>query len=206
MRLPLLALAFTFTLVASTLAVDPPNPVEAKLREGLKSTMLQLRTVQGEKAALEAEKAELEAKVAELTEKADKLEKQSSDDKAAADKRIAEQVERLVERGNAVTKLETDLAASQKACKEAAALAAKKEAERAKVNSEKIVLERKVADQQTKNAEMYKLGSEILTRYEKFGLGTAIVAREPFVGLTRVKLQNLIQDYGDKLADQKIKP
>jgi septal ring factor EnvC (AmiA/AmiB activator) len=199
---------FTVTLafVASTLAVEAPNPVEAKLRDGLKNTMLQLRTVQGEKAALEAEKAELEAKVAELTEKVDKLEKQSTDDKAAADKRIAEQVERLVERGNAVTKLETDLAASQKAHKEAAALAAKKEAERAKVNSDKIVLERKVADQQTKNAELYKLGSEILTRYEKFGLGTAIVAREPFVGLTRVKLQNLIQDYGDKLADQKIKP
>ena len=52
----------------------------------------------------------------------------------------------------------------------------------------------------------YKTGSEILSRYENFGLGEAIVAREPFVGITRVKLQNLIQEYGDKLADQKIKP
>jgi hypothetical protein len=53
---------------------------------------------------------------------------------------------------------------------------------------------------------MFKVGSEILTRFEKFGLGTAITAREPFIGLTRVKLQNLMQDYADKLADQKIKP
>ena len=74
------------------------------------------------------------------------------------------------------------------------------------MTSEKIVLERKVADQQVKNAEMFKISNEILTRYEKFGLGTAIAAREPFVGLTRIKLKNQIQDLGDKLADQKIKP
>jgi hypothetical protein len=53
---------------------------------------------------------------------------------------------------------------------------------------------------------MYRIGSEILKRYEGFGLGTAIAAREPFVGSMRVKLQNLVQDYADKLAEQKIKP
>ena len=36
--------------------------------------------------------------------------------------------------------------------------------------------------------------------------GEALTAREPFVGVTRVKFENLIQDYQDKLADQKIKP
>jgi chromosome segregation ATPase len=194
-----------FALVSAP-AADQPNPVEAKLREGLKTTMLQLREVQTEKAALEAAKADLEAQVATLTEKLEKSEKQAADNKAAADKRIAEQTERLVERGNAAMKLETDLAQSQKAQQEAATLAAKKEADRAKLASEKIVLERKVADQQAKNVKMYAVGNEILTRFEKFSLGTAIIAREPFIGLTRVKLQNLMQDYGDKLADQKIKP
>jgi chromosome segregation ATPase len=182
------------------------NPAEAKLREGLKNTMLQLRTVQSEKVALETAKAELDAQVAVLTEKVAAMEKQLAENKAAADKRITEQTERLVERGNVVMKLEADLVLSQKAHKEAAALAAKKEAERAKVNSEKIVLERKVADQQVKNAKMFEIGSEILGRYEKFGLGTAIAAREPFVGLTRIKLKNMFQELGDQLADQKIKP
>jgi hypothetical protein len=45
-----------------------------------------------------------------------------------------------------------------------------------------------------------------LDRYEKFGLGDALTAREPFVGLTKVKFQNLVQDYQDKLSDQKVKP
>jgi hypothetical protein len=49
------------------------------------------------------------------------------------------------------------------------------------------------------------MGSEILTRYEKFGLGEAIGAKEPFTGLTRVKLQELVQDYKDKLLNQTVK-
>jgi hypothetical protein len=52
--------------------------------------------------------------------------------------------------------------------------------------------------------ELYKLGNEILTRYEKFGLGEALQAKEPFVGVSRVKLQALVQDYKDKLLDQAI--
>ncbi len=182
------------------------SPTEIKLRETLKNTLIQLRDANTAKAALEIAKAELEQNVQALTEKGEALTKQLAEEKAAAEKRITEQTERLVERGNVVMKLEGDLAASQKAHKEAAALAAKKEADRARVTSEKIVLERKVADQQVKNAKMFEIGSEILNRYERFGLGTAIAAREPFVGLTRVKLKNQFQELGDKLTDQKIKP
>jgi hypothetical protein len=66
--------------------------------------------------------------------------------------------------------------------------------------------DRKVADYQRKNDELFKVGSEILSKYEGFGLGTAIAAREPFTRNMRVKLETLVQDYGDKLVDNKIKP
>jgi hypothetical protein len=48
---------------------------------------------------------------------------------------------------------------------------------------------------------MYQAGMEILDRYEKFGLGDAILAREPFTAAQRVKFQNLVQDFSDKLTD-----
>ena len=57
-----------------------------------------------------------------------------------------------------------------------------------------------------KNAAMYKIGTEILSRYEKFGLGDVITRKEPFIGTTRVKFENLMQDFSDGLTDQKIKP
>ena len=46
----------------------------------------------------------------------------------------------------------------------------------------------------------------MLTRYEHFSLGDALTAREPFTRLTRVKIETLVQDYQDKLTDNKIKP
>jgi hypothetical protein len=61
-------------------------------------------------------------------------------------------------------------------------------------------------DLRRRNNELFKLGNEILSRYEHFGLGTALTAREPFTGITKVKLQSLVQDYQDKLAEQKVKP
>jgi hypothetical protein len=51
---------------------------------------------------------------------------------------------------------------------------------------------------------MYQAGMEILDRYEKFGLGDAILAREPFTAAKRVKFQNLVQDLSDKLTDARI--
>ena len=89
-------------------------------------------------------------------------------------------------------------------CRQAAELARNKETERAKLADEaRIELERLVADRQAKNLALYKIASEILQRYEQFGLGDALRAREPFVGITRVKLQNLVQDYQDKLLNER---
>ena len=79
------------------------------------------------------------------------------------------------------------------------------EAKRAGLAEADIKLQRIVDEQRTKNAAMFKTGMEVLDRYEKFGLGQALVAKEPFVGITRAKFQTLVQDYGDKLEDQRIK-
>jgi chromosome segregation ATPase len=201
-----ITLLIVSSLLSTVLAADGPNPAEAKLREGLKNTMLQLRAVQTEKVALEAAKAELEQKVQTLTDQVEAMGKQLAADKETADKRITDLTERVVTRGNEAMQLQQEIDKARAANKESSALAAKKEGERAKLASEKILLERKVADQQTKNTEIYKLASEILNRYSRFSLGTAIASREPFVGLTKVKLQTLMQDLSDKLADQRIKP
>lgn len=69
-----------------------------------------------------------------------------------------------------------------------------------------MLLDRRVTEQQAKNTTMYQIGVEILDRYEKFGLGDALTAREPFIGKTRVKFQNLVQEFQDKLTEQRIKP
>lgn len=49
------------------------------------------------------------------------------------------------------------------------------------------------------NRALFDLGSELLARYQNKGVGEALAAQEPFVQTRRVALENLVQDYQDKL-------
>jgi chromosome segregation ATPase len=186
--------------VAPLHAQDKASP-EARMREALRNTMLQLRTVQAEKDDLTFKKDQAEQQVATLEGQVKALTKRASEDKEAFDAVKA----KLVEEEARSRQLTAQLEEWKAACHKAADLAKKVEGERALLTEKAIILERTIVDQRDRNAAMYKIGTEILRRYENFGLGTAITAREPFVGTTRVKLENLVQDYSDKLADQRIK-
>jgi Fe-S cluster assembly scaffold protein SufB len=186
-------------------AADAPN-ADAKMRETLRNTMLQLRTAEAEKATLQAAQAANDAKLKEAMANIEKMSKESTAAQEESEKTINSLKARVTEHELEIARFKEALDKWQTSQRQAADLAARKEGERSKLADEKIVLQRKVADQQVRNDAMFKLGSEILTRYEKFGLGDALTSREPFVGITRVKFQSLIQDFQDKLVDQKIKP
>jgi chromosome segregation ATPase len=164
-----------------------------------------LRTAEAERATLQATQAQSAEENKELTEKVEKLTKQAASTQEESEKTIAGLNARIEGKDAEIVQFRESLEKWKKAQAEAADLARKKEGERAALAQQKIVLDRIVADQRTKNAAMYKIGKEILARYEGFGLGTALTAREPFIGTMRVKLENLVQDYGDKLADERIK-
>lgn len=193
-------------MLAGTLhAADQPSQAEMRMREQLRNSILQLRTIQGERDTLNAAKAQLENEKQTLTEQLEKLTKQSAAEKAAADKTIAEMESKVAQQSSEIAQLRESLEKWKKAHNEAVELAQKTEGQRSTLAAQKIELDRVVADQRRKNLAMFKLGNEILDRYKNFGLGTALGAREPFVGTTRVRLQNLVQDYSDKLAEQRIK-
>ena len=193
-------------LSATALRADQPSPAEARLREMLKTTMLQLHTAQNDLATAQAAQAEDEQKIKDLTEQTKTLTKQAIADKDASDKTIADLNAKLAAQAAEISGYK-DALAKWKAGYQFFATAAKaKEAERAKLASEGILLQRRVDDLETRNTNLFQIGNEILTRYEKFGLGQALAAKEPFVGVTRVKLENQVQGYQDKLLNQKNAP
>lgn len=55
-----------------------------------------------------------------------------------------------------------------------------------------------------RNAELYRIASEILDRYSGVGVGEALARREPFVQAVRVDLENRVQDYEDRLRAARI--
>ena len=191
-------------------AADPADPSQ-QLREQLRATLLQLRTAQTEaanqqalQAAAEAKSQELEATIKKLEENNATVVKRANEDKAAAENTIAELNNKLAEREKRIVQFTEALEEWKNGYNKAATIARTKEEERAKLASEAIVLKRTIADRDRKNIALFNTANEILERYENYALGKAISAREPFVGKTRVKIENLVQDYQDKIIDNRI--
>jgi chromosome segregation ATPase len=205
-----------FILFALFAAVQPLHAApeadpSAKLREQLKSTMLQLRTAQTNAAnmqaaqvAAEAKAKELEAQIVKLTKQNEELVKQANTDKATAQESIASLNDKLAERDNRLVQFNEALEKWKAGYQKAAEVARTKEDERATLASEAIVLKRTIADREAKNIALFNTSNEILDRFENYALGKALSAREPFIRSTRVKVENLVQGYKDKILDNRI--
>jgi uncharacterized lipoprotein YehR (DUF1307 family) len=189
-------LAVTITAAVSLSATA--NADDARLKQMLQTLTGRLRAAETERNTLISDKAQLEQEKKTLSTKVDALNKQVAEDKVQLDTLDAKQKE--------LDDTKDSLAKWKAAYQQIQTAVQKSEAERARLASEAIILKRKVDDRERKNLELYKTANEVLTRYEKFGLGEALSAKEPFTGITRVKLESQVQDYEDKIADQRVKP
>jgi chromosome segregation ATPase len=193
-----------FAAVAPLAAQNAPT-VESRLRDQIKALAGQLRTVETEKATLTADKTALDEKAKKLEKQVEELGKNLVEATDSAKKQDEKLRGEIAAKDTEIAQTKAELAKTTDFGSKAAALAKKTEGERDRLAAEKIQLTRIVADQRMKNGKMFEIGNEILTRYEKFGFGTAITAREPFVGITRVRLETMVEEYGGKLADQRLK-
>jgi chromosome segregation ATPase len=204
---PLLLLFILSIPLQAAEEVDPSQ----KLREQLRSVMLQLRTAQTDAANAQAAQAVAEKKITDLTAKTvelnkrhDSLVKQNSTDKATSDETIAKLNNRLAEREKRIVETSENRDEWKNGYQKAAAVARTKEEERAMLAAEILVHKRDIADLQRKNIALFNTSNEILDRYENYALGKALGAREPFIGTTRVKIENLVQSYKDRILDNRI--
>lgn len=198
---------------AGMLHAEDLSPTEQRLRESLKGIAVRLRTVEADRANLQATQAQSEITLKQQADEIDALKKkltaatkQAAADQTAARKSIDGLNAKLEVRENENAQCKKALEKWKDGFNKAATIARAKEAERAKAVASMTDLQNKVADRERKNLELYQLGSEILERYKNFGLGKALLAREPFTGTTTVQLQTLVQDYADKLKDNKHSP
>lgn len=187
-------------------AAEKADPAMQKMREMVRNSMIQLRDANAKLATAQAAQAEAEDKVKELQGKLEELTKKSAAERKTANETIDDLRTKLANSEMIGNHLTESLTKWKQGYAKLADYAKATEGKRAEFASKCILLERRIAEQQVRNAEMYRLANEVLDRYAQFGLGTAISAREPFVGVTKVKFQNLVQDYQNKLADQSIRP
>lgn len=183
----------------------------ARLRDALKNVTLQLRTAQAETATAQAaaiaagEKAKtLEAKVAELEKRTAALTKEKNDKEVESEKSIASLGNRLAAREKRLVEYIAALDKWKAAFQSAAEAAKKSEAGHAQVKDEVVVLKRTIADRERKNIALFNTATEILDRYEGYALGKTLAAKEPFIGNARVKIENQVQGYHDRILDNRL--
>jgi len=194
-------------LGAATLAFAQPAPVDpaAQLREALRATTIQLRTAQGDLATAQAERDQTQSDLDALQKRFTALEKVAASDRTSAQTNLAKLNADLTRKDSEAARLADNLKRTLDARDQASALAGKTAEELTATEQLKIEADREISTLRGQNRALFALGNEILTRYENYGLGKAITAREPFTQLTRVKLQTLVQSYADALEDQRAK-
>ena len=200
------ALMIAISLIAPALA---DSDTEAKLREAL-------RTATAQQRALEDERTVLQAKLSVAEKERDALKAQI----AGLATQLGNAKKETVEQASAVARLETQVAEQtasidkvrgvlgqcrtsyQKAMTEGQNL----EAARKQLVGELDGQTRRAEACEVKNVQLYKVGSEILNAYADTDFADVVGGREPFLGLKRVELETLVQDYKDKLLDGKVAP
>jgi chromosome segregation ATPase len=167
-----------------------------RLREALRQAIAQTRTLEDERNALQAklagadrDKANLKAQIEAAQAETKKAQKQYRD-------AVEEFNNRLAERDATLDKWKS-------AYEEAANVARSKDAERAKFETAATACEASVKSCRGKNSQLVKIDRELLRRYADVNFGDKLVAREPLIAVGRVRIQNQLQDYTDKILDQK---
>jgi septal ring factor EnvC (AmiA/AmiB activator) len=204
---PLLFLfAFGTPLLAQQEAAE-----NAKLREALRATAVQLRTAQADLAnaqafanASEAKNKDLEKKLSDSIARSAADLKRSEETQRANEKTIASLNNKVAERDKRISEYTEAIAKWKSALQQAAASAQANEAEKKRFAAEASSLKLTIADRERKNLALFNTAREILDRYEKHALGKAILAKEPFTQNTRVKIETLVQDYNGRILDNRI--
>jgi chromosome segregation ATPase len=194
--------AFVFASVLAAIAVSSGAHAQSetdRLREALRGATAQVRALEDQRTSLQAQNAEVTRARDALKSEVDSAKAQAKKSEADYRQAVREFNDRLEDRNQALEKWKD-------AYTEAATVARTKDGERAKFEAESKTYKASTKACTLKNKELVKVGRELLTRYEGVTFIDTAIASEPLVALRRVEIQNLLQDYGDKVLNQKVDP
>jgi colicin import membrane protein len=165
--------------------------MEDRLRQQLQSVTTQMRQMQDDQANLQAAKDAAE-------KERDSLKAQLAAAKA--------QLAKASKQSDQSPELEAEMAKVKDAYTQASDSAKQSQAERDKAQTALTGSQTLLTACERKNDVLLHVGNEILDSYSRFDFGDALGANEPFIGNKRVELENLAQDFGDRLYDGKFDP
>ena len=217
----LCALFVMLALAAQAFDAKAQQQEDKRAKEALRRLQLQQREFNEQKSKLEQDKADLEKNLAEKDKQGKTL--QARIKRAEAGAKQAESD--LMEKDAEIVALRAELEATNLKFVEARERGDKladsykssletikardeeKEIANTRISLQREILGRQVQLIQTcedKNTALYKVGTDLLGRYRNKGVVEALKQAEPFTQIERVKMENLWQEYHDKLDAAKV--
>ncbi|MGJ7609609.1 MULTISPECIES: hypothetical protein [unclassified Variovorax] len=210
--IPALLLALLAATAGTTHAQAPGGQsMEERLRAQLRVTTTQLQQAQNELAALKAgqpagapavaatPKPELDALKKELVQSQSQLaaERQAREAASAGSQQLRQQAQATSEKAT------SQIAQYRNAYDDLLKMARASEAERQRLSGEAATQRTALTQCEAKNVQLYAVGQEILKAYETMDVGSVLASRQPFAAQSRVKFEQIAQEYGDKLYASK---
>lgn len=168
-----------------------------RLREALRTATTQARALEDQRTALQAKITQVEHDNAALKAQRDAAKAEVRQVKKDYREAVTQFNERLEERNQTLEKW-------KEAYAEAATVARTKDAERAQFEAEANATKVSLKACTAKNQQLVKVGRELLHHYETVTLGDALLAQEPLIGIRRTQVQNLLQDYAERVQTETV--
>jgi chromosome segregation ATPase len=209
-RLGVLSLAIMVCMAGMASHADASDKRASREREALRRVQQQLSQVQGQLDAVEQEKGKLAADL----EQAQALSKAVEDKAASLQRGLGTSKQQLASAARELTQVKEELlttaqrlAETQKTLADTTQVLQQTQAEKRDLEATKARNERDIAACERKNLALYGVGRSLMDRFEHKTCGEILAEKEPFSGLKKVETENLLEEYRDKLDDQKlIKP
>lgn len=177
---------------------------DSKERQALRRVQSQLNEVQQQKVLLEQEKSGLAEQMEELKKKSDGLESgvaRANARRAALDR----EVEVLnKDKAELSGKLQSTTQEMTKKQAEAMQTLQHKEREIKRLEAELARQTRQGEMCEVKNGQLYQINADLMHKYQSKGVFGALLQAEPFTQLKSVEVENLLQEYRDKLDAQRV--
>ena len=211
---PLLpGIALAATLLVACAAADAAHAqqapagqsMEERLRNQLRNTTAQLQQAQNELAVLKAgagSQPAAKAGAASADVEALKKELEAARAQLAGERQSREALRQSQQQGQALAeKAGAQIAQYRGAYDELLRMARGLDAERQRLAAETTAQKTALTQCEAKNAQLYAVGQEVLQAYETVDLGTVLSARQPFAAQSRVRYEQIAQQFGDKLYE-----
>ncbi|GJG96811.1 hypothetical protein [Cupriavidus pauculus] len=208
-------LAFLVTLVAGNAYAQQVPSMEERLRNQLRITTTQLQQAQNELAALKAGQPSSGQSVGRastsgaagggdasaLRKELDAVRAQLAAERGAREQLADATRQAHLQTQGVVEKATSQIAQYRKSYDELLRMARTLDAERRNLVAEAGARQAALKRCESANTKLYSVGQDILRAYETVDVATVLAARQPFAAQSRVRYEQIAQDYGDKLYE-----